>query len=112
MAQTYKDWREKAWLQAILERQQWIFAKTMPDNPHHYTLRKKWDDDEEFARAVFLIRTLGVAEWWPNPTEGYCYVGITLGGFYYWTMGHPIKKTVLINRKHVTCQTTNPTTRP
>ncbi len=39
--------------------QEWVFAKTMPANPHWYTLRKTWADDGDFVRAVEAIRAHG-----------------------------------------------------
>lgn len=33
---------ERARVARDLADQQWIFAKTMPENPHEYTLRRLW----------------------------------------------------------------------
>ena len=82
----------------LLEAQEWIFAKTMPENPHWYTLRRKWARDRDFARVVRLIRKYGVAERYP-PGSKNRYTVMVLGGFKYWTMGWPVEKTILINRK-------------
>jgi hypothetical protein len=84
---------------ALLERQEWRFAKTMPENPHEYTLRKTWPDEEQFLWACLFIRQHGYAEWWPDPVTGRAYVVIDLGHYHYWTMGSPLKSTILINRK-------------
>src|SRR5262245_1573807 len=75
----------------------------MPENPHHYTLRKTWPRDEDFVWAVETLRRLGE----PEVYRGRRYTVIFLGGFKYWTMGDPIgesrtdgrKNTILINRK-------------
>ena len=42
-----------------LEVCKWIFASTMPSNPHHYTLRKDFCDDELFLSIVKHIRYFG-----------------------------------------------------
>jgi hypothetical protein len=33
----------------------WIFAKTMPENPHWYALRKNFKVDADFIKAVRFI---------------------------------------------------------
>jgi hypothetical protein len=39
-----------------LVAERWIFARTMPENPHKYTLRREWASDADFVRAVLFIR--------------------------------------------------------
>ena len=72
------------------------FAKTMPQNPHWYTLRKEWDDQEMFDRAVLYIRKWGVSEMF----KGREYTVLYHRGMRYWTMGAPVSETILINRNH------------
>lgn len=97
---------ELARLQTLLEAAEWVFAKTMPKNPHHYTLRWTWPSDEDFVWAVVTLRRLGEVErWWRKD-----YIVINLNGYKYWTMGAPIgpapydrqRDTILINRKCTT----------
>ena len=73
----------------------YIFAKTMPENPHHYTLRKDWQDDEAFDRVIRIMRQYGYKETW----KGRPYTQFTVNQYKYWTMGAPINQTILINRK-------------
>ena len=73
------------------------FAKTMPQNPHWYTLRKTWVDQEMFDKVVQFIRDTGTAEMY----GGRSYICFYSGGFKYWTMGAPIPATILINRAEV-----------
>jgi len=80
-----------------LAAQEWIFAKTMPTNPHEYTLRKLWRKDEDFVRAVTCIRESGYVAMF----RGRPYLQLDLGEHFYWTMGAPIEKTILINRKRL-----------
>ena len=83
----------------LLESHDWIFAKTMPQNPHWYTLRRDWGNDEDFDMTVQFIRENGYTERWPDPVRGSPYTVLDLNGFHYWTMGAPIPDTILINRK-------------
>lgn len=80
---------------ATLLPKRWIFAKTMPQNPHWYTLRKEWDDDQAFCKTVMLIREQGYKEMY----RGRSYMMMNLNGHKYWTMGDPLNTTILINRK-------------
>ena len=78
-----------------LGQQKWIFAKTMADNPHEYTLRKLWQHDRNFVRAVQFIRKYG----YPARFRRANYIQFNLNEHFYWTMGAPIRETILINRK-------------
>lgn len=46
----------------ILEQSKWIYARTLPDNPHHYTLRKDFGNDNLFLSLVKHIRYFGAFE--------------------------------------------------
>jgi len=80
-----------------LAQQKWIFAKTMPENPHEYTLRKLWQHDKNFVRAVKFIRKYGYV----YRFRGRPYIQFDINEHFYWTMGDPIDKTILINRKRI-----------
>lgn len=80
---------------ALLEAQEWIYAKTMPQNPHHYTLRKKWGRDADFVATVTYIREYGYRQKY----QGRWYTQLDANGYFYWTMGDPMATTILINRK-------------
>ena len=72
----------------------WIFARTMPQNPHEYTLRRD-TDSATFDAAVRFIREHGEREiYWGKP-----YKTLYLGDHKFWTMGAPLEETILINRK-------------
>ena len=81
------------WLRGFIKGAQWVFAKTMPESPHWYTLRRT-NDSAEFERAVVDIRTYGYVRRY----KGYDYVSYDIDGWYYWTMGAPLEETILINR--------------
>ena len=72
----------------------WIFAKTMPQTPHEYTLRREAHDETEFESFVALIRDVGFHE----EFKGCDYVYLAVDGHKYWTMGGPPEETILINR--------------
>lgn len=77
-----------------LEKASYRYAYTMPQWPHHYTLRKTWEKDEDFVEAVNYIREHGVPEMFGRHRRIYLYHK----GYKYWTMGNPIDQTILINR--------------
>jgi hypothetical protein len=98
-------------LGAHMDQNDFRFAKTMPDAPHweyprlaryferhtdeiHYTLRKTWENDEEFVACVQFIRDHGNVEYfWGKP-----YTKLEHGGYKYWSMGYPLDVTIIINR--------------
>ena len=80
-----------------LAAQHWIVAKTMPENPHEYTLRREWANDADFVRAVLFIRAHG----YQNLFEGSWYTQLDIDDHTYWTMGAPVEETILINRKKI-----------
>ena len=77
----------------FIEKNKWHFAKTMPENPHEYCLRRE-ADETEFEECVKLIRKEGYQELY----EGKNYICYNMGDYKYWTMGYPIEETTLINR--------------
>lgn len=81
-------------LRDLIARSRWVFAKTMPQNPHWYTLRKE-ATDAEFVRFVELIREHGE----PRQFWRRTYIELDVDDHYYWTMGSPIAETILVNRK-------------
>ena len=73
----------------------WKFAKTMPENPHEYTLKMASPKTEnEFLAFVIFIREHGTPEKFFSKTFMYYYID----GWKYWTMGSPLDQTILINR--------------
>ena len=80
-------------LQTFVNGQKWTFAKTMPEWPHEYIVKKQVDQ-ALFVQFVSHIRMHGY--------EGMFYrKSITYydnAGLVYWTMGAPIDETTIINR--------------
>lgn len=86
---------------AYIAEARWQFAKTMPQWPHEYTVRK-WrpDLEREFLEFVALVRRDGIVMPWPPdvPSPRYNHTYLELDGWEYWTMGAPIPATTVINR--------------
>ncbi len=80
---------------AYINSVKWVFAKTMPENPHEYIVRGKQLSDDDFVSFVNYIRANGYVK----PFQGRNYTGIDIEGYYYWTMGSPMDMTKIINRK-------------
>ena len=90
---------------AYIAKVRWQFAKTMPQWPHEYTVRKwRSDLEDEFLAFVLLIRHEGVVKPWPPdvPTPRYHHAYLELDGWEYWSMGAPVPETTLINRALLT----------
>src|SRR5262245_52995992 len=82
---------------AVLLSKEWRFAKTMPQHPHWYTLRKDWQDEAEFEAVVQFIRDRGYKRRWGRATYTY----LDIDGMQYWTMGAALASTILINRAQI-----------
>lgn len=85
-------------ISARLLGKHWIFAKTMPENPHWYTLKKQWGDDDEFVETVKVMRQYGYKEKFRRSW----YTMFDINDMKYWTMGAPLDQTILINRRYIT----------
>jgi hypothetical protein len=81
----------------LLTESKYIYAKTMPKFPHFYTLRATWESGEQFEEVVQFIRDKGKAERFFSKILIYFYHD----GYKYWSMGSPLKDTILINRAKV-----------
>ena len=77
-----------------LVAQRYVFAKTMPQWPHWYCLRREWVGVVDFEPVVQFMRDYGYDEdFLGKKTRRF-----NVGEFKYWTMGEPLSATVLINR--------------
>lgn len=83
---------------------EWTFAKTMPQIPHWYTLRRKAQSSEEFSTFVQEIRFRGVQ----RPLGRRTFTYLHFDGWTYWTMGEPVEETTLINRARLPGNETPP----
>lgn len=84
-------------LSDFVQAHAWTYAKTMPQCPHEYVVRKNVADDDAFCRFVMTIRRLGNVE--PYFTKIHRYLDV--GAFKYWTMGDWLPTTIIINRARI-----------
>lgn len=87
-----------AWIVQQIEKHRWQFAKTLPENPHFYTKRKEWDNDDDFVEMVMMIRENGHQVFFAYKP----YIVLDVDGYRYWTQGSILEKTILINRRELT----------
>ena len=81
------------WIRDFISESRWRFARSMPEHPHEYTLRKNCDE-ETFIRFVEFIRSYGYDGNFFRMRLRY----LDLDGYCYWTMGCVLEGTILINR--------------
>ena len=81
-------------LTGLLETHAYRVAKTMPGAPHSYTLKRTWEDGEEFVET---LRKMRAVEWIEEFFRGYWYRRFCASGYKYWTMGATLDH-ILINR--------------
>lgn len=84
-------------VEEAIEANEFVFAKTMPDNPHYYVVRKNWVGKMPFNDFVLLIRKYGYNE----NFRGWTYRIWDVVDHKYWSMGAPLALTVIINRKPI-----------
>jgi hypothetical protein len=87
-------------LETLIERQVWRFARTMPQWPHWYCLRKDSPDPEGFLRLARHICEAGYpAEFQPEAREHWAVRRyLDVGDFHYWIMDPDAESATLINR--------------
>jgi len=78
---------ERARVEHLLLSHAWKFAKSMPKMPHWYTLRRTWDNDEDFIWCVEYIRRVGYQERFIGRVWTY----FDAGEFCYWDCGGPTR---------------------
>jgi hypothetical protein len=81
-------------LRYFVQESKWTFARSMPQTPHEYTLRRDAKEDALFERVVIHIRQVGYQQKWGKTMYTY----LDIDGWQYWTMGSPLDQTILINR--------------
>ncbi|MBL8549240.1 MAG: hypothetical protein JNJ73_04600 [Hyphomonadaceae bacterium] len=74
----------------------WKFARTMPQWPHEYTLRKNWNGSIPFENVVQFLRDHGRHARWGKARAKRIYWDHD--GYEYWSMGASLSETTLINR--------------
>jgi SAM-dependent methyltransferase len=65
-------------------------------NPHHYTLKDKWEDPDEFDATVAFVNEQGYPATWGRPPREWTYLDVN--GNYVWSMT-PAGEATLMNTK-------------
>ncbi len=103
---SYNIYKEKGrdnltgeFIEQTLDKCKWIFAKTMPENPHWYTLRSDFGNNEMFLSIINHIRYFGNDEIF----QGVLYRVFYVGSYMFWTMPQDLtnESCDLINRKQI-----------
>lgn len=84
-------------IREFIATHEWHFAKTMPQIPHWYCLRKDKGDIEEFTWFARAIREHSV----PGQFYGKTYYYFYLDGYKYWWMDPTPEECDLINRDKI-----------
>lgn len=84
-------------VQYVLESQEWIFAKTMANIPHSYTIKKKWDSSALYEACFHYINKHGIVEYFYGKPYKYLY----LGNYKYWAMTDDVNVSGILNRVEV-----------
>lgn len=80
-------------LKSFIDGQKWTFARTMPEWPHEYIVRRDCCP-QLFEALVQHIRANGyLGSFYARPITYF-----DDGGMVYWTMGAPMAETTIINR--------------
>jgi hypothetical protein len=87
---------ERARVEQLLLSHAWKVATSAryAKLPHAYTLRRTWDNDEDFVWCVEYIRRVGYQERFIGRTWTY----LDAGEFQFWDCGGPVTDVGLINR--------------
>ena len=84
-------------VEEAVQANEFVFAKTMPKNPHYYAVRKNWVGKMPYDDFVLLIRKYGYNE----NFRGWAYRLWDVIDHKYWSMGAPLALTVIINKKPI-----------
>lgn len=80
----------------LVDDMRWTFAKTMPENPHYYIVKRE-QNSIDYDRLYWYI--------FDHPTlveyEGYKYKTAIIGEHMYWIMTDDFNESRIINRKHL-----------
>lgn len=80
----------------LVDDMRWTFAKTMPENPHYYIVKRE-QNSIDYDRLYWYI--------FDHPTlveyEGYKYKTAIIGERMYWIMTDDFNESRIINRKHL-----------
>jgi SAM-dependent methyltransferase len=91
---------------AILEGQQYKFAKTMPWLPHWYTLKDTWDNPSLYRDVIAWILCHGELRVWGKKRTVRRY--FDFGEYRYWPMTTDPDESILLNRARIDTDKSEP----
>ena len=83
----------------LLEQQRYKFAKTMPWNPHFYTLKATWQDPAVYKAVIAWILENGELRRWGK--QGTVRRYFDHGEWRYWPMTTDPNESILLNRAKI-----------
>ena len=92
----------------LLDQQQYVYAKTMPWCPHYYTLKKTWDDGNQYRDVIAWILENGEKRRWGK--RGTIRRYFDHGEWRYWPMTTNPDASILLNRAKIATDTSVPVT--
>lgn len=83
-------------IKSVIERLEFVFAKSMPKIPHYYTVKDE-SNKEDYEELFLYILKHGVYKKFWKQTYKY----LTIGNYEYWVMSEDITVSKIINRREV-----------
>ena len=101
---------ELSYVRKIVAEHRWIFAKTYAAFcPHEYTLRKDWENDDEYRKLITFVWRYGVEAYFGKKSEPNRYWFDHKNGYYYFIFpedtddeGNATEEAYLVNRAKIT----------
>lgn len=89
----------KAEVISIINRFEWRFAKSMPQIPHWYTVKSKYNkrDAEDYEKLYTYIMENHYIRYFYGKPYKYC----DIGDYSYWIMTDDIRESIIINRAKI-----------
>ncbi|MEB3185768.1 MAG: class I SAM-dependent methyltransferase, partial [Cyanobacteriota bacterium] len=95
---------------AILDRQQYKFAKSMPWLPHWYTLKSTWENPFLYEQVIsWILRNGQLRSWGKAPAIRRYF---DHNGYRYWPMTTDPKQSILLNRALISSDSSRPWSPP
>ena len=88
---------DATWARVFIGGQEWRFAKTMPQWPHWYIVRREGNRAADFDRLASLIEIHGEDDRWGSEIRRY----LRFGDFKYWVVGYVINRSEPISSAEV-----------
>ena len=83
-----------ATVRSLLDKAKYKFAKTMPWNPHYYTLKETWENPDEYQEVIAYILDHGeIRKWGKQKPRPY----FDHNGWRYWPMTNKPEESRLLN---------------